>query len=77
MVAAGLILQPLCLHRKAGRVQLIDTVVSCSALSALVAAAASIHCAGELLEFLKELNDQFQGLAHLLEYRLDGSVLHE
>jgi len=36
--------------------QLVDTVVPCSAASALVAPAASIHCAGELLKLLKELS---------------------
>jgi len=57
--------------------QLVDTLVPCSAASALVAAAASIHCAGELLKLLKELNAQFPGLAQLLEYLIRRSVLLE
>ena len=45
---------PLCTEKLVA--QLIDTVVPCSAASALVAPAASIHCAGELLKLLKELS---------------------
>jgi len=56
--------------------QLIDIAVRCSAASALVAPA-GIHCAGELLKLLKELNAQFPGLAQLLEYLIRRSVLLE
>jgi len=66
---------PLCTEKLLA--QLVDTVVPCSAVSALVASAASIHCAGELLKLLKELNAQFPGLAQLLEYLIRRSVLLE
>ena len=55
MVAAGLTCCPsLCTEKLVA--QLVDIVVTCSAASALVAPAASIHCAGELLKLLKELS---------------------
>ena len=55
MVAADLTCCPsLCSEKLAS--QLVDTVVPCSAASVLVAPAASIHCADELLKLLKELN---------------------
>ena len=55
MVAAGLTLLPISLHRKAGSAARWHSG-PCSAASALVAAAASIHCASELLKLLKELS---------------------